>query len=440
MIGNQDVADFLLKYYHFKTLKENQVGKQSIYVYTNPDRDPITGELKNSEGAGTYLNKESDVEALIRKHYMRLLNKMLGKVDDALKSSNYTEKVKTYKLREKLSAKLIVNGISKNEVENVMGIIRGATFVERTSMNPDGFIAFRNGLLNNKTWKLEGFDPKQFITYKINGNYDTNSVAGTVDEDIISNLDSTPMFKEFLLSTFPEESIPMVIDYMSYCLYPGFPKQKVLVIAGPPRQGKGTLVQLLEYIVGEGANKISMMKLLISENRFSYQGIEGKNVLIDSEIKREYNRRIDFSVLNSLFGGDTLPLEKKFKDEFPYRSRAKGILVASLPIFSIDNTAFLSRLFIVLTRPSLEREKIPDLSKLIWEKESNQIVTLIANRLKLLIEQKFTFSGEKSVEDYISMWEMMTDSVQTFIEAELTAVEDAPIGYVKPGTKRYVAV
>jgi len=405
--------------YHFKTIKEYGSDKESMYIYIDPSL--------NIPESGTYKRGEAELKMIIERRYRKILEDMIKLADErillAIKEECDVEGGKIDEEREGkeesslqgLKAELIEKryniGISTQEVNKGMDIIRRTTFVKRESMNPGTHIPVQNGLLSLSTGELEPFTPDLFYTWKVQGIYDRN----------IRTLNDVPKFRDFLFDVFYPAEIPQVLQYLGYCLFPTFPRQKILCIFGEPRRGKGTLANIVEKMIPDGHGRISLMKMLIPDNRFALQNVENKNVLIDSEIKRDYRYKPDFSTVNSLTGGDTLAFEKKFKDEVNLISKAKVILIGNLPLFYVDNYAFLSRLLIVLTKKKTQGWKeIPNLANIIWESEGSKIVSVLLNLLQYLVRNDFRFAFEQSNEEYIGFWEKLCDSVGPFIDNYLT--------------------
>ena len=410
MPGIEDIAREILHSESIYALKEFDTDKESMYLYQQPKKDFMTGELLNPSTAGIYIRAEPEIKVIAEKTYKRKIEEMMelcAKLSADLPSDAKDDPYA--KLEYELSRKLIHDGISHHEITEIMQNVRRKTFIDRKAMNPDGFIPLKDGLLSLRDWKLHNFTPHYFYTWKAYGKYDPS----------IRSLNQTPMFKKFLMESYPPRSIPTLLDYMAYALYPSFPRQKILVNVGPPRIGKGTIANLMRSILNDGFGRISLMKLLIPDNKFSLQSIEGKRLLVDTEIKREFKKNADFDVVNSLFGGDTLPLEKKFHAETNYIAKSAGLLIGNLPLFKVNNSAFLSRLLIITTREKRDFKEVPNMADLIFDAEGDAIVSLLLNRLRSLIHRDFRFSNELTNDEYAELWEMLSDSTQAFIDERM---------------------
>ena len=380
-----DVARSVLHKYHFKTLKDNETDAEPIYLYTEPDfkfeiiegKKVYTNELRNPGNAGIYIRQESQIKKIITDEYINLLNIQL----EYAKSFDFEEPEKKQKLIQKLETKINRIGIKFSEIKEIMQKIRVSTFSDRGEINPDSHIPLRAGLLNLKTWEIEPFRADKFYTYKIQGDYDPE----------IRSLNDIPKFRDLLLSAFPPNYAVTILDYFAYCYYTAYPMQKVLMMAGIHRRGKGTLVRIIQNSMPEGFRRIELEKILSPDNRFALQGIEGKKVLVDFEISRDSKRRLSFTKFNSLFGGDTLDMEEKFRISHDIVGKFAGILIGNIPLFYVNDSAFLSRLLIVVSTPEPINTDIPDLDKKIWGEEGSRIVAYLLNRLRSLVNRNLIF-------------------------------------------------
>ena len=420
--GREDVFQSLIRKFHFKTLKENETDNEAVYVYIEPDykiviKDgtAIQGDLRNPEVAGIYTRDESHIKEIIEKEYKHTLREMLDRIEEKLREDPSDEKLK--RVQGEVNRKLNRIGITQADITEIIQKIRRNSFVDRTEINPASYIALLHGLLNLKTWKTEPFTPTKFYTYKILGDYDP----------AINSLNHIPKFRDLLLQAFPSNYAVTILDYFAYCYNPDFPMQKVLLMVGIHRRGKGTLVRIIQYSMPQGYRSIELEKLLNPDNRFSLQGIEGKKVLVDPEIARDPKRKMSFTRLNRLFGGDSVEHEEKFKVSHDITGKFAGILIGNIPLFHVNDSAFLSRLLIVVSNPEPITKDIPDLDKKIWEAEGPRIVSYLLNRLKSLIQRNFRFANQFTYKETAELWELLSDSVKIFMDDHLIYDEQSEV-------------
>ncbi len=431
--GIEDFVRRILHEENIRTIREEETEKESMYLLIKPKYD-LKKRLLNPKEAGIYERAESRIREIAEKTPMNMRKEIIAMIDkrqDEYVKANQSMDPKDYKLpfedlERELSRKMIHDGNSSHEIFEILQNIRRKTFCDRKEMNPPGFIPLKNGLLRLSTWELEDFNASRFYTWKVNGTY----------EPEIKSLNDVPRFKKFMLESYEPIGIPLILDYLGYSMYSEFPKQKVLGLFGPEGRGKGTLIRIIKGIMGQGFGTISLATLFNKNANFPFQSIEGKNILSDPEMRRSFEKDIDFSKFNMLFGGDNLPLEQKFKALVDYLSRAKGIFAANLPLFKRNNMgAFLRRWLIALTTAE-KPDAMPGLSEMILKEEGEKIVSIALNRLKSLISRNFVFSNEKSEEEYAELWMELANSVEVFLDEMMfpdesidTKIDDAYLNY-----------
>ena len=237
-------------------------------------------------------------------------------------------------------------------------------------------------------------------------------------------LRDTPQFTALLNKAFYETDIPMVLSYFGYAFHPDLPVHRVLFILGRERIGKGTCVRVIQGLIPKGSGSISLGRLLTSD-RFQFSGIEGKNLLVDSETKRKFRRGtvLDWSTFCNLFGKDVLPVEPKGKEVHDYVSKAKGIFLGNLPFIPVDSPPAVARVLIVETRNERPTRVNPNLDLKIPESESDSIATLLVEILFKLEDRDFVFPGQLTDEATTQILEQLSDPVSNFIDEQ---VEGSP--------------
>lgn len=323
----------------------------------------------------------------------------------------------TKKLYRKLKAAL-TSGPSLIDINEVLAMVRRTTYVDSKTMNPDTHIPFLNGLLNLATWKLEPFSPELFFTFLTEANYRDNYVT----------LLDTPMFSQYLHDVFYNIDIPMVLSHMAYDLYPGFPVHRVLLVLGRERIGKGVQARILKGLLGTGYGSIELHKLLLAD-RFQFVGILGKNLLVDTEIRRNFRRGQvkDWKSFNSLFGDDVVQYEPKGKDAYDYVSKAKGLFLGNLPFFGVDNPAAVARMDVVETKDERKSRAIPKLHEKILAGERDQISTMLIQVLRKLMDREWIFPGQLAQEGTAEVLDRLADPVENFIEEETESMDGSEV-------------
>ena len=376
----------LTEKYRFRTIPEIGTERENVYFYNG----------------AVYERAEERIKEEAHSEYIKQWEDMMELAED--------EKIKS--LAEKLRNSLD-RGPSVNDINEVVAMIRRTTFTH-DEMNPSSHIPFKNGLLNLETQKLEPFTPNLFYTYQVNANLLEKYVT----------LRDTPMFADLLNTAFYQSDIPMVLSYFAYSFYPDLPAHKTLFVLGRERIGKGTSVRVLQGLMPKGSGSLSLARLLTSD-RFQFTGIEGKNILVDSETKRKFRRGtiLEWSAFCNLFGKDVLSVEPKGHEAHDYVSKAKGIFLGNLPFIPVDSPPAIARMLVVQTRNDRPKRTIPDLDRKILDAERDKIATLLVQILFKLMGKDFLFPGQMTDESTAAVLDQLSDPVENFIEEETEPVE-----------------
>ena len=387
----------------YKTLSEtgNQAGNEQIFQY----------------GSGYYARAEEAIRAESHDKYIELWESMREDCMEEIENSQKPDPKAMESLKKCETA--LVRGPNTYEILEVLDMIRRQTFVSPATLNPGGYIPFRNGILNLTARQLEPFTPELFFTYRVEADYLDHYVT----------LNDTPMFRDYLNQVYYDTDIPMILSYDAYAFYPEFPVHRVIFILGRERVGKGTGARIQRGLMPVGYGSVQLDKLLTAD-RFMFTGIIGKNLIVDAEIKRRFKRGIvkDWKHFNELFGGDTIQTEMKGHEGQDYVSSAKGIFIGNLPFFEVDNPAAVSRILLVETRNEKPKKVVPDLDKKILDAERNEIATLLMQVLFKLVDREFMFPGEMTPESTMEVLDRLADPVENFIEeATEESNEDVPV-------------
>jgi len=385
--GPIHIVETLAQKYRFRTIPEIGTDKEKIFYFNGQIYDRAE-ELIKSEAHAEYVRQ-----------WTEQLNESITAQDKA---------------HEARMRNLLDRGPSANDINEVLQMIRRTTFTH-DEMNPNTYIPFQNGLLNLKTRNIEPFSADLFFTYQINANLLEKHVT----------LKDTPLFNYLLNGMFYEPDIPMALSYAAYAFRPDFPVHKVLFILGRERVGKGTFVNVLQGLMPKGSGSLSLARLLTGE-RFQFTGIEGMNLLIDSETKRKFRRGtvLDWSMFCNLFSRDTLSIEPKGRDAHDYVNKAKGIILGNLPFIPVDSPPAVARILIVETRSERPKKVIPNLDEKILANERDMIATLLVQVMFKLEDREFLFPGQLTDDATTDILDKLADPVSNFVE-EMTEYRES---------------
>ncbi len=197
---------------------------------------------------------------------------------------------------------------------SVTNAIKSKVYVREDAWNRNPHVlAFLNRALDTTTMQPIEHDPGHMATIALPYEYDRAETAPTWERVLDDVLDDGErrFFQEFA----------------GYCLTAGVQHQMALWLYGPPGSAKSTLIGGLEAMLGKLSGTLSLTQL---QSRFGLGGTTGKTLLTCTELPKQHMKATD--MLNALITGDSVQVEKKFKDPVTYRNTAKLVwAMNSLP-------------------------------------------------------------------------------------------------------------
>jgi putative DNA primase/helicase len=213
-------------------------------------------------------------------------------------------------------------------------------------------LAMANGLLRLSTRTVEPHQPAFFNEHALPFDFDRAAPQPT-------------RWLNFLRELWPddEESIECLAEVMGYVLGGSTEQQKIFMLVGPPRSGKGTIGRVLTGLLGP--HNVAAPTLAALTQNFGLQGLIGKPLALisDARLGNRSDGTVAVERLLSVSGEDTLTVDRKYKDHWTGRLPSRFmILTNELPRFTDSSGALASRFIIVVLSESFLGRENPRLS------------------------------------------------------------------------------
>lgn len=217
------------------------------------------------------------------------------------------------------------------------------------SRAPHG-LAFRNGFLriaSDGGCRLEDLTPEHHVTRMLPFNYEP-----------VPAPESFAAWKAFLASIWgasgpdggPDlQSIQLVHQMIGYLLSGSNDHQKMFLLLGPSRSGKGTICKLLLRLFGPDGGAFKLAGL---DNNFALEGMLGKSLCVDGDVRRSKGAsRDEGKIVERLLGitaSDAQEIPRKNKTAL-HLTLPTRLVLASNPPFSVRDvgSALASRIITV---------------------------------------------------------------------------------------------
>ncbi|MEI8287911.1 MAG: phage/plasmid primase, P4 family [Verrucomicrobiota bacterium] len=281
-----------------------------------------------------------------------------------------------------------------------------------------GLVHVRNGVLDLKGSKSMLFkhNPKFGFKFASGVKYDPKAKC--------------PKFIDQLLKpAIPDYDIELIQKYFGSALIGPNTSQHILIIRGRAGAGKGTLVSVMEKVLGE--HYVADLRAKHLTGRFETSAFLGKRVLMGKDVPGDTLQERGARMLKSLVGGDLMQAEIKYN---PTKQSIRGdyhvVLVANNNLriaLDGDEEAWGRRLIVVEYNNPKPAKIIPEFAKDLFEEEASGILNwLIDGAMEFRADLKKNH-GKLSLNDEqterINGMLHDSDSVLTFVDQRLKEVQ-----------------
>jgi len=277
-------------------------------------------------------------------------------------------------------------------------------------IDPRWLIAFQNGILDVKKFIKTGYTdlipstPELFNLHCITYNYDPKATCLLTDAavwDILSQ---------------DIEKWDLLWEWNGYNAISTQMFEKLLLIIGERRSGKGTLIALLTALIGHRQCASITFKSLCGD--FGHQPLMGKLAALmpDAQTGRGVDAATAMEKIKTITGGDPVGVNRKHKDELPYVNLQCRFTIAvnTIPQLPDQARALEPRLNIIALRESYVGREDRELKEKIVSELPGAMNRALEGLARLMKNMRFT-----EPKDSIQMAEefrMITTPLATFLE------------------------
>jgi P4 family phage/plasmid primase-like protien len=312
--------------------------------------------------------------------------------------------------------------VSSHIRAEVIEHIKARTLIDRSEFDKDiHLVNVKNCVIDLRSGECLPHDPEKYLfTQQLPIDYKPNDMR------------TCRKILDFLYNIMHPSDVPLVIEFIGYCLIRDSRFQKALMVAGAPDSGKSTFLFLLLAFFGK-LNITTKTMQQLTENRFATASLFGKLANIFADLSSRRLREVEmFKVLVS---GDQISAERKFKPDFEFTPYAKLIFSANLPPLPPDNLededAFYKRWLVVsfnlrknciFCGEKIEKD-VKLLEKLTTDEELSGLLYLaVVAAQRLLLKGRFTKSPD--IETVKEEYERKANPVKAWASARCILYEE----------------
>lgn len=242
----------------------------------------------------------------------------------------------------------------------------------------------------------------------------------------LGDSEETPIINT-LFKSWHTEKAALLCEICSYCMYDGYPIQRIFAFVGSGSNGKGQYMTLLRRLVGI-ENCVGTDLDRLSKSQFEASKLYKKKAAFIGETN--YNTLSRTNMLKALSGSDLVSCEFKGRDSFDFVNSAKIIIATNgLPATTDRSDGFYRRWSIIEFKNKFKdgRDVVDEIPESEYENLCRKCIRMLKDILKsgrLLNEE----DQDKRKEKY----ESLSNPVQAFVNEECSFNEDqyVPIWYL----------
>jgi putative DNA primase/helicase len=281
--------------------------------------------------------------------------------------------------------------------------IEAPAWLGRYALPADEFTACNNGLLHLPTRKVYPATPEFFCVVATDVAYDPQAPK-------------PPKWHQFLDQLFgkDDESRLLLQEQFGYFLSADTSHQKIFMLVGPRRSGKGTIARILTAVLG----KASVAGPTLSSLGFQF-GLEplitkSLAIISDARVDAKANKSVIVERTLSISGEDTMTVDRKFRQSWHGKLPTR-LMIISNDLISLPegSGAFAGRIMLLLLTNSFYGKEDRALTKKL-QSELPGIFNWTLDGYTSLAERGH-FKQPKRSEDAIEQIEMLGAPVKAFV-------------------------
>ena len=264
--------------------------------------------------------------------------------------------------RKKIGGKEIIIPFKPNKVRigdtfdalraaaNVPATIESPAFLDELDRDAGDYLALKNCILNVETREVTTHTPRFFNLGAADYDFDPTAMA--------------PTWERFLASLFDDdlESCDTLEEILGLFLVRETKYQKIPLIVGPRRAGKGVVGRLIPKLIGR--RRVATPTITSLGEPFGLQQLIGKTVAVIGDVRLKADAEEVAERLLAISGEDGITVQRKFKEALDGGLPIRFLLLSNeIPYLNDPSGALSSRFIILQLTESFLGKEDPDLEK-----------------------------------------------------------------------------
>jgi len=291
-------------------------------------------------------------------------------------------------------------------VNSVTELTKYKAFVDDEVWDADpDILVCGNGTLHIPTGELRSHERAHHATTSVPYDFDPYAKA--------------PAWKFLLAGTVPDAA-DFLQEFSGYALTTDTRHEIALWLFGPPGSGRSTLLTGLEAMLGPRAGILGLADL--ERSQFALANVAGRTLMTATEQPSSY--LASTNVLNALISGETIQVERKFRDPYEITPRAKlAWAMNELPRVGDANSGIFRRVKVVSFPSMPPEERNPEIKERIKDEGPGILVWALEGLARL--RDRGRFDVPDAVEDATARFKENNDVPALFVADRCVIEKDA---------------
>jgi putative DNA primase/helicase len=308
---------------------------------------------------------------------------------------------------EKEVARRVTSLLGARKLETHVHNLIGTLKVQRPFIGTDQpakYLNCKNGLLDWVTGELVPHSPNVPSTYQLQVDWAPDATCTAFDKWLDDIAMKDP------------ELIEVIWQVIAAAIMPQCPVHRAVMIHGSGRNGKSTLIRIIEQLIGKQyVSNVTLQDL--SDSRFATAELFGKQVNMQADLGSNFVAHT--STFKMATGGDSLQAEHKYGQPFQFVNRALMIFACNeLPGTSDTTHGFWERWLILPFDFNFLGKEDPTIEDGLIE-ELAGILPATVRALQRLGNANWKFTDSKRIKEATLAYRTEADAVRLFADQEL---------------------
>jgi P4 family phage/plasmid primase-like protien len=268
------------------------------------------------------------------------------------------------------------------DISGTYQIMANTAYRTDVKMNEDGpsVVLFQNGALDLFSGQVLPHDKRYMITKILPYDFNPNATA--------------PNWLVFLNEVLEgdQERIALLQEWLGYMVSPSYQYQKIMMLIGPRRSGKGTIGQILQQIVGVQNYSGASLESFADDDFLD--SLRGKTIAFSGDTAKNVSRnKVERVIerLKKISGGDVVDFGRKYKSRMSCKLPTRIMLSANhVPRLFDDSEALSHRMLVIPFEVSYADRENPYLINALSAEIEGIALWALQGLARLNANQRFT--------------------------------------------------